>query len=77
MATGYGYDHVPSMLVPEGDQVFFGTRSGIVYAFDPAKPAISWAYKIDNAMVNTVQPVSRKKLVASTMDGKVVLLRAR
>lgn len=77
MATGYGYDHVPSMLVQKGDQVFFGTRSGIVYAFDPAAPAITWAYKIDNAMVNTVQPVGRKKLVASTMDGKVVLLRAR
>jgi outer membrane protein assembly factor BamB len=77
MSAGYGYDHVPSMLVQKGDRVFFGTRSGVVYALNPAAPAISWAYKIDNAMVNTVQPVSRKKLVASTMDGKIVLLRVR
>ena len=57
--------------------VFFGTRSGVVYCIDPQKQAIEWAHKIDNSMVNTMNVLGKKKLVASTMDGKVVLLNVR
>ncbi len=31
MHCGYGYDHAPSMPVEKEGQVFFGTRSGVVY----------------------------------------------
>jgi outer membrane protein assembly factor BamB len=74
MHVGYGYEHAPSMLVEKGGKVFFGTRNGVVYAIDPSNQSISWAYKIDNSMVNTVNVLGSRKLIASTMDGKVVLL---
>lgn len=74
MHTGFGYEHVPSMLIEKEGQVFFGTRNGVVYNIDPAQRRINWAYKIDNSMVNTVNVLPTGGVVASTMDGKVCLL---
>ncbi len=73
--VGYGYEHTPSMLIEKDANVFFGTRNGIVYAIDIASKKVAWAYKIDNSMVNTVNVIDKKNIIASTMDGKVVLLQ--
>jgi outer membrane protein assembly factor BamB len=70
----YGYDHVPSMLIEEGDQVFFGTKNGVVYSVNTTNKEVSWKYKIDNSMVNTVNVLGKQQIIASTMDGKVALL---
>jgi len=75
MHCGFGYEHVPSMLVEKDGNVFFGTRNGIVYCIDPAQQKINWAYKIDNSMVNTVKVISGKELLVATMDGSIVLLK--
>ncbi len=77
MNAGYGYEHAPSMLIEKDGQVFFGTRNGVVYAIDPTTQKINWAYKIDNSMVNTVNVINGKQVIASTMDGKVCLLQSR
>ncbi|HEX6180718.1 MAG TPA: PQQ-binding-like beta-propeller repeat protein, partial [Chitinophagaceae bacterium] len=77
MHCGYGYDHVPSMPVEKDGQVFFGTRSGVVYCIDPQKQTIVWKHKLDNSMVNTVRVLNRKRVLVSTMDGKVSLLEVK
>jgi outer membrane protein assembly factor BamB/predicted phosphodiesterase len=77
MNAGFGYEHVPSMLIEKEGQLFFGTRNGVVYDIDPAHQKIIWAHKIDNSMVNTVRVLSTKQLVVSTMDGKVALLEVK
>ena len=77
MHAGFGYEHVPSMLIEKEGQVFFGTRSGVVYAIDPALQKVIWAHKIDNSMVNTVRVLDSKHIIASTMDGKVTLLEVK
>jgi outer membrane protein assembly factor BamB/calcineurin-like phosphoesterase family protein len=77
MNAGFGYEHVPSMLIERDGLIFFGTRSGVVYAVDATAQKIAWAYKIDNSMVNTVNVIDKKNIIASTMDGKVVLLRSK
>jgi outer membrane protein assembly factor BamB/predicted phosphodiesterase len=74
MACGFGYEHVPSMLIEKDGIVFFGTKSGVVYAIAPATQQIVWAHKIDNSMVNTVRVLDKQRLIVSTMDGKIVLL---
>ncbi len=51
---GFGYEHVPSMLIEKDGLVYFGTKNGVVYAIDPVRQQKKWAHKIDNAMVNTV-----------------------
>ncbi len=77
MNAGFGYEHVPSMLIEKQGAVFFGTRSGVVYSIDPLTQTINWAHKIDNSMVNTVRPIDKNNVVVSTMDGKLVLLTVR
>lgn len=77
MHAGFGYEHAPSMLIEKSGTVFFGTRNGVVYAIDPSAQKITWAYKIDNSMVNTVNVLDGKRLIASTMDGKICLLQTQ
>ena len=72
---GYGYEHVPSMLIEKGGRVFFGTRNGVVYCIDPLQKEIIWIHKIDNSMINTVRVIDKRNVVVATMDGKVVLLK--
>ncbi|TCD11629.1 metallophosphoesterase [Pedobacter frigidisoli] len=75
--AGFGYEHVPSMLIEKDGNVFFGTKNGVVYAIDPKKQSTTWAHKIDNSMINTVNVIDGKNLIVSTMDGKVVWLNTR
>ena len=74
--AGYGYEHTPSMLIEKEGRLFFGTRSGVVYAIDPPAQKVAWAHKLDNSMVNTVNVINRNTVLAATMDGKVSLLQA-
>jgi len=75
--VGFGYEHVPSMLIEKDGKVFFGTKNGVVYAIDPKNQKTVWAHKIDNSMVNTVNVVDGKNILVSTMDGKVVWLNIK
>jgi outer membrane protein assembly factor BamB len=73
--AGYGYEHSPSALIEKDGTIFFGTRNGVVYAVDADGKKVSWTYKIDNSMVNTLRVIDKKNIIASTMDGKVILLQ--
>ncbi len=75
MHCGFGYEHVPSMLIEKEGRVFFGTRNGVVYCIDPLKRSVIWAYKIDNSMINTVRVLDKYRLVVTTMDGKLAYLQ--
>ncbi|MGI8581905.1 MAG: PQQ-binding-like beta-propeller repeat protein, partial [Chitinophagaceae bacterium] len=75
--VGYGYEHTPSMLIEKDGNIFFGTRNGVVYAIDIMQKKIAWAFKIDNSMVNTVNVINKKNIIAATMDGKVTLLKVQ
>lgn len=77
MNCGFGYEHVPSMLVEKDGLVFFGTRNGVVYCIDPSRQKIIWAHKIDNSMINTVRVINKNQIIVSTMDGKVVFLESK
>ncbi len=73
--AGFGYEHTPSDLVEKGGIVFYGTKNGVVYTFDAKTHQNVWLHKIDNSMINTINPIDNKNIVVSTMDGKVTLLR--
>jgi outer membrane protein assembly factor BamB/predicted MPP superfamily phosphohydrolase len=77
MNAGFGYEHVPSMLVEKDGVIFFGTKNGVVYAIDNNGAKIIAAHKIDNSMVNTVLVIDALNIIASTMDGKVTLLQLK
>lgn len=75
--VGFGYEHVPSMLLERDGKIYFGTRNGVIYCMDKKTQTVLWRYKADNSMVNTVRLVGSDKVLAATMDGKVVLLQPR
>ena len=77
MNCGFGYEHVPSMLIEKDGKVFFGTRNGVVYCIDPLQKKMIWTHKIDNSMINTVRVIDKNNIVVSTMDGKVTLLEVK
>lgn len=77
MHVGYGYEHTPSMLIEKNGNLIFGTKNGVVYSIDVNKRQINWAYKIDNSMVNTVNLLNNKQIIATTMDGKIILLEVQ
>jgi outer membrane protein assembly factor BamB/predicted phosphodiesterase len=77
MSCGFGYEHVPSMLIEKEGLVFFGTKNGVVYCINPATREIVWKYKIDNSMVNTVNVIDKRTVVATTMDGKIAMLKVK
>lgn len=77
MHAGFGYEHVPSMLLEKDGLVYFGTKNGLVYCIDPTSRSINWIWKIDNSMVNTVNVLDKNSLLAATMDGKIVLLKMK
>ncbi len=70
----FGYEHVPSMLIAKDGLVFFGTKNGVVYAFDPNTQKQAWAYKVDNSMVNTVNVLNKNNILIATMDGVITLV---
>ncbi len=72
---GFGYKHVPSMLIEKNGLVFFGTKNGVVYCINPSTREVVWKHKIDNSMVNTVYVLDQHTLVAATMDGKLTVLK--
>jgi uncharacterized protein YbbC (DUF1343 family)/outer membrane protein assembly factor BamB/predicted phosphodiesterase len=72
---GFGYDHVPSMLIEKENSVYFGTRNGVIYSINSKNQEHNWSYKIDNSMVNTVNVIGSNNLVAATMDGQIVMLK--
>lgn len=74
--VGFGYEHIPSMLIEKNGKVFFGTKNSVVYAINPKEKSTIWAHKIDNSMINTVNVVDGKNILVSTMDGKVVWLKS-
>ncbi|HEY1025873.1 MAG TPA: PQQ-binding-like beta-propeller repeat protein [Sphingobacteriaceae bacterium] len=74
--AGYGYEHVPSMLIEKKGRVYFGTKNGTVYAIDPVTKQVVWAHKLDNSMVNTVNVIRPGKVLTATMDGVVALIKA-
>jgi outer membrane protein assembly factor BamB len=77
MHCGFGYEHAPSMLIEKEGKLYFGTRNGVVYCIDPVEKKMIWQFKIDNSMVNTVNVISGKRVIAATMDGKIADLRIK
>jgi outer membrane protein assembly factor BamB len=75
--AGYGYEHTPSALIEKEGILFFSTKNGVVYAINIKTRETAWAYKIDNSMVNTLNVLDKRTVLASTMDGKVCLLKSQ
>ncbi len=69
-----GYEIAPSPIVESGNLIFVPTTAGIVVAIDKKTEQVVWRYKVCNALINAILPVGKRKIVVSTLDGKVEYL---
>jgi outer membrane protein assembly factor BamB/Icc-related predicted phosphoesterase len=72
---GFGYEHAPSMPLECGNTVFGGTASGLIYALEATTGKVLWKHKLGNSLINTVLPLSDDKVLVTSSEGYVVLLK--
>lgn len=68
------YELTPSAIESRGQLVFVPSHSGLISAVDARSGQVAWQYKLSNGMVNPIL-LTKKGLVASAMDGKVVRIK--
>jgi len=68
------YELAPTAITARNGQVFVPSHAGLLSGLDARSGQVIWQYKISNALVNPLLPVGSRRLVVSTMDGKVVCL---
>ena len=68
------YELAPTAILSNQKAVFVPSHSGLLSAIEPKTGRVLWQYKISNGMINPPL-VLKDKIVASTMDGKIVMLQ--
>ncbi|MDP2336192.1 MAG: PQQ-binding-like beta-propeller repeat protein [Bacteroidota bacterium] len=69
-----GYEIAPSPIVENENLIFVPTGSGIIVAIDKQTHQVAWKYKLSNALINAVNPISNNQVLVSSMDGCVACL---
>ena len=67
------YELTPSVIYSNKDLIIVPNNSGLLSAVNPKTGDVVWQYKISNGMVNPTL-VTKKYVIASTMDGKIIKL---
>jgi len=70
----FGDDFSASMPAFYGNIAYFGTTYGRVYAIDVKAKEIKWVYQLSNDMINSVRTLKDGKVIATSVDGKIVIL---
>lgn len=72
--TGLNYEIAPTAIVEIDDVVYVPSNSGLVVAVNRIDGSIIWKHKISNALITNITPISKNKVIVTTMDGKVTCL---
>lgn len=80
--AGFGYEIAPTPItVAKGegadgsDLVFIPTDKGNIIALNGSDGSVAWRYKLSGALINYIKPIAERKILVSTMDGVVALLK--
>ena len=73
--TGLNYEIAPTAIVEFENIVYVPSNSGVVVAVDRKDGKVLWKHKISNSLITNITPVSKNKVIATTMDGKIVCLK--
>ncbi|GAB3823822.1 PQQ-binding-like beta-propeller repeat protein [Pontibacter rugosus] len=68
------YELAPSAIVEHKGIVYVPSNSGMASAIDRQSGKVLWKHKISNGLMNPIMPLGKKRVVLSTMDGKVTCL---
>lgn len=68
------YELAPSAIVENAGVVYVPTHSGMACAIDRQSGEVLWQHKTSNGLMNPIMPLDKKRVVVSTMDGKISCL---
>jgi outer membrane protein assembly factor BamB/predicted phosphodiesterase len=75
--AAFGTDINSAMLSEKDGVVFYGTKSGLLFALDARTGTIKWQHKTGVALLNTIVPLSSTRVLATDFDGRVALIEER
>ncbi|MEO2061907.1 MAG: PQQ-binding-like beta-propeller repeat protein [Christiangramia sp.] len=75
ISGAFGNDFSASMPVFDNGLFYFGTTFGRVYAVNVEEKKIEWIYELSNDMINTLRPLSHGKVLATSVDGKIAIIK--
>ncbi len=70
-----GYEIGPSPIVENGNLIFVPTCNGVVVAISKTTHEVAWKYKLSNALINAVTPLSANRVLVTSLDGRVACLQ--
>ncbi|WP_139307941.1 outer membrane protein assembly factor BamB family protein [Pontibacter flavimaris] len=68
------YELAPSAIVEHKGVIYVPSHSGMASAVDRKTGQVIWQHKVSNGLMNPIMPLDKKRVVVSTMDGKVACL---
>lgn len=71
------YELTPSAILAQHGLVYVPSHSGLLSAVRATDSTVVWQYKISNGMVNPLLPLTKGRIIGSTMDGRIVCLQYR
>ena len=71
----FDYELNPSRIIERNGKVYAFSDKGVIAAFDRTTGQTRWIHKIANCLVHDLQFRKDGTIVATTMDGKIVLLK--
>lgn len=73
--AGYGYEISPTPMSYADGILFVPTDKGDIFALDAATGQQLWRYKFAIALINNIQPIGQRRILVSSMDGKVGIIK--
>lgn len=71
----FGYELNPSVIKERNGLVYSISDKGVLAAFNKTDGSVKWVHKVSNTLVHDLQFINDKKVVVTTMDGKIVILQ--
>jgi len=68
------YELAPSAIVEHNKIVYVPSHSGLASAVNRETGEVLWQHKSSNSLMNPIMPLDKRRIVLSTMDGKITCL---
>ena len=72
--VGFGYEIAPSPITVADGLLFVPTDKGDIFALNEKDGSVAWRHKFSIALINYVRPIGDRKILVTSMDGKVAIL---
>lgn len=75
--AGFGYEIAPSPLTNAYGLVFVPTDKGNIFALREGDGSVAWQYRFSGALINYVRPIGDRRVLVTSMDGRVAILKVQ